>query len=120
MPDTVYTLTFDAIQKLNRDHERLALEVQNLRTLLRSYISGTDDNDQRIGKTDASGVSSASASQLGSGNVVLWSINATGAIAATSVTVTAYNLSGSAVAANKMVKISRVGAVWIVDVEDCS
>ena len=72
-----------------------------------------------LAKADSSGVSARSGTTVGSDTgVVIQYMNGT-TIGATNFTVTAYNLSASAVAADAYLQLTYIAGQWFVDYEDC-
>ena len=74
-----------------------------------------------LAKNGGSTIAARSGTTVGSGTVTLYKCDDTTLVALTGdySTVTAYNMSGSTVAANAYLQIKRIGNKWFVDVEDC-
>lgn len=70
-----------------------------------------------LAKAD-SGVTARSGTTPGSGTVSIW-CNVSGTLTDTTMDVTAYNMSGGAVASAAYIQIKLIGGQWWVDVEDC-
>lgn len=89
--------------------------------------SGTGFNyvpEQRrvaIAKTGLTGIAARSGSMPGSATITLCEIDGTNGIVTTTITETAYNITGSAVTGNAYIGIQReyVSGKWIVNLEDC-
>jgi len=113
-----------ALAKLKADHNRLEHEVRDMRATLRRFVAGIGDADSGvyIAVTGAGGVPALAGATPGSATVTLKGIDNTGALISTSRTVTAYNLSATAVGANKFIQIKRewVTGKYVVDFEDCT
>lgn len=60
-----------SIRKLAADHDRLAHEVRELRTMLRALLAGGGGGFYQLAKVDASGISAASGTTVtkGKGNI---------------------------------------------------
>tara|TARA_R110002020_G_scaffold276067_1_gene491337 strand:- start:1770 stop:2387 length:618 start_codon:yes stop_codon:yes gene_type:complete len=86
----------------------------------RSGVWMTGEMQTAVAKAGASGVTARSGTTAGSGTVSVYSIVA-GVLTDTGETVTAYSLSGTAVANNAYITIKRcsLDEEWIVDAEDC-
>jgi len=89
----------------------------------RDFSSGvwmTGEMQTAVAKADSSGVTARSGTTAGSGTVSIYYI-ASGTLTDTTETVTAYNLSATAVANNAYITIKRcsLDEEWIVDAEDC-
>jgi hypothetical protein len=80
----------------------------------------TGEMQTAVAKAGASGVTARSGTTAGSGTVSVYSIVA-GVLTDTTETLTAYNLSATAVANNAYITIKRcsLDEEWIVDAEDC-
>ena len=113
-------LSADAIDALRADHERLRLEVQQLRHAVRALTAGSEPGVLTIGKTDGSGISAKSSDTPGSGNVTVHRLPAGGGdFESTGYVVTCYNMAG-AVDASEYVAMAqdRFGRYWVI-VENC-
>ena len=79
-----------------------------------------DELQTAVAKAGASGVTARSGTTAGSGEVSIYYI-ASGVLTSTGETLTAYNLSATAVANNAYITIKRcsLDEEWIVDAEDC-
>lgn len=89
----------------------------------RNFRSGLwmiDELQTAVAKADGSGVTARSGTTAGSGTVAVYYI-AAGVLTDTGETLTAYNLSATAVANNAYITIKRcsLDEEWIVDAEDC-
>ena len=86
----------------------------------RSGVWMTGEMQTAVAKAGASGVTARSGTTAGSGTVSVYYI-ASGVLTDTTETLTAYNLSATAVANNAYITIKRcsLDEEWIVDAEDC-
>ena len=89
----------------------------------RNFRSGlwmVDELQTAVAKAGGSGVTARSGSTAGSGEVTIYYI-ASGVLTSMTETLTAYNLSATAVANNAYITIKRcsLDEEWIVDAEDC-
>jgi hypothetical protein len=86
----------------------------------RSGVWMTGEMQTAVAKAGASGVTARVGTTAGSGTVSVYSIVA-GVLTDTTETLTAYNLSATAVANNAYITIKRcsLDEEWIVDAEDC-
>jgi len=86
----------------------------------RSGVWMTGEMQTAVAKAGGSGVTARSGTTAGSGTVSIYSI-VEGILTDTGETVTAYSLSGTAVANNAYITIKRcsLDEDWIVDAEDC-
>lgn len=113
-------LSVEAIQKLAADHARLEREVHNVFRRLAAFRNELQEPGVVVGKTDGSGISAASGTTVGSGNVTIYTLPVgSTTISTTGQTVTCYNVAG-AVDANEYVLMARddAGRYWVV-VERC-
>lgn len=71
-----------------------------------------------LAKNGASTIPALSGTTVGSGTVTLYCLSGT-TLTSMGITVTAYNMTNGAVAANAYLQLKRVGGKWFVDVEAC-
>lgn len=79
---------------------------------------GFTANYFQFAKSGGSGIVAASGSTPGSGSVTLYKFDGT-SLATQGRTITAYNLSAGAVAANAWLIVCQIGKWWFVIYEDC-
>lgn len=74
-----------------------------------------------IAKAPVGGIPARSGTTPGSATCTFWEIGSGPTLAATSVSETVYNISGTAVAANAFITVNReyVSGTWIVIMESC-
>lgn len=120
MPDPLYGLT--------------AEDVRFLRTLKRKELTGENVprpryqrkglpfryDDAKVAKNGASAIAARSGLQMTGGEVTIYEADDDGLLSATSDTKVAYNLSGTAVAADAYLMIGLIGSLWYVMWEDCT
>lgn len=108
MAKRIEFLSREAIDALRADHERLRVEVAQLRVMLRALMNGDDHAPVEYGKTDGSGIAAMNASGTpGSGTVTIyrWPGGAA-SLVSTGKEETCYSTAGS-VAANTFVTMER-------------
>jgi len=117
---TLPVLTPSAIEQLRRDHERLRLEVRQLRAAVRAMSSTTHGAVFELAETDGSGISAMSGDTPGSGTITPYRVRGDGTIQARDHDETCYNMAG-AVAATTYIGVLRdsFNRPWVI-VEDCS
>jgi hypothetical protein len=117
---TLSVLSPRGLEQLRRDHERLRLEVRELRAAVRALGHVTRGSVLELAKTDGTGISAMTGDTPGSGTITPYRIRGDGTITALSHTETCYNLAG-AVAATTYIGILRDawGRPWAI-VEDCT
>ncbi len=112
-------ITDDGVQRIARQVTRLERAVQEPAIPERGrFPAGAVQG--LFAKTGGGGVAARSGATLGSGVVTVYKADALGVLSATTTTLTAYNLAGSAVGANKYIVIIPVAGLWVVAVEDCA
>lgn len=74
-----------------------------------------------IAKAPSGGIPARSGTTPGSATCTFWEIGTGPTLAATSVSETVYNISGTAVAANALITVNReyISGLWIVIMESC-
>lgn len=74
-----------------------------------------------IAKAPSGGIPARSGTTPGSASCTFWEIGTGPTLAATSVSETVYNISGTAVAANALITVNReyLSGLWIVIMESC-
>ena len=106
----------EAIEQLRRDHQRLEMQINNLSSRLRAFTNElTDDIKVYIGQNGGSQIAARSGTTVSSGTVTVYKQTG-GTINSVSQTVTAFNLSTDAVAANAYVNVAmdRYGTYWVL------
>jgi hypothetical protein len=83
-----------------------------------TIVDYRDDSGTALAKSGGSGIPALSGSTPGSGTVTLYSFNGT-TLSATTTTVTAYNMTSGAVAANAWLQLKLIAGYWFIDVEGC-
>jgi len=121
------TFSRDTVDGLARMVARLQSQVANTMSEMRRQNHVAFAEHVYAARTGASGIPALTGSTPGAATVTLYRINSSGGLeavpmdATTDRTVTAYNLSSEAVAADTYIQIKREAATkkYLVDFEDC-
>jgi hypothetical protein len=112
-------LSSKAIEALRADHEKLRIEVQQMRAAVRALGQVMDGAVFELAKTNSSGITAMIGDTPGNGTITPYRIRGDGTIQARDHDETCYNLAG-AVAADTYIGVLRDSwnRPWVI-VEDC-
>lgn len=112
-----YTFSREAAQQIQQTVRRS----ERVTSVAKQQAAGVHQVRIAIAQTGAGGIAALSGTTPGSGVVTLYRINSDGDLESLGVSVTAYNLASSAVAANTWVQVKQETASGrlLIDFEDC-